>query len=98
MSGDDQGKAVPSRVIADSFFPKGGSPKSLLATVAALTRRPQTGSAHTRGRMPVRSGHVLGMLTALSVAGLRRNHRAASNMPFLSEQESTHQWNRLLNA
>jgi hypothetical protein len=90
MSGDYQGKAVASIVIADSFFPKGGSAKSLLATVADLIRRSQTGSARTRGRMPARSGHVLGMRTDLSVAGLRRNHRAGSTMPFLSEQESIH--------
>jgi CheY-like chemotaxis protein len=53
MSGDYQGEAVPSGVIADSFFAKGQSPKSLVATVAALIRRSQTWiSAHQREGAP----------------------------------------------
>jgi|SRR4029077_4774801 len=53
MSGDYQGEAVPSGVIANSFFAKGQSPKSLLATVAALIRRSQTWvSAHQREGAP----------------------------------------------
>jgi CheY-like chemotaxis protein len=42
MSGDYQGEAVPSGVIADSSFAKGQSPNGLLATVAGLIRKSQT--------------------------------------------------------
>ena len=42
MSGDYQGDEVPSGVIADCFFPKGQSPKGLLATIAALIRTSET--------------------------------------------------------
>ena len=38
MSGDYQGDAVPSAVIADSFFAKGQSLGRLLATIAVLVR------------------------------------------------------------
>lgn len=38
MSGDYQGDEVPAGVIADSFFAKGQSPKSLLATIETLLR------------------------------------------------------------
>lgn len=47
MSGAYQGSAVPSGVIADSFFPKGQSPTNLLATVAALIR---TSGTHVRAQ------------------------------------------------
>lgn len=36
MSGDYQGDAVPSGVVADCFFAKGHSPKALLASIASL--------------------------------------------------------------
>src|SRR5436853_7741743 len=53
MSGDYQGDAVPSEVIADSFFAKGQSPKSLLATVADLIRTSETWvSAHLNEGAP----------------------------------------------
>jgi len=53
MSGDYQGDAVPSEVIADSFFAKGQSPKSLLATVADLIRTSETWvSAHLKEGAP----------------------------------------------
>lgn len=53
MSGDYQGDAVPSGVIADGFFPKGQTPKSLLATIAALIRTSETwASAHQKEGAP----------------------------------------------
>jgi CheY-like chemotaxis protein len=53
MSGDYQGAAVPSGVIADSFFAKGQSPKGLLATIAVLIRTSETWvSAHYREGAP----------------------------------------------
>src|SRR5437016_7486928 len=53
MSGDYQGDAVPSEVIADSFFAKGQSPKRLLATVADLIRTSETWvSAHLKEGAP----------------------------------------------
>jgi CheY-like chemotaxis protein len=53
MSGDYQGDAVPSEVIADSFFAKGQSPKRLLATVADLIRTSKTWvSAHLKEGAP----------------------------------------------
>jgi len=36
MSGAYRGNAIPTGVIADSFFPKGESPRKLLATIAGL--------------------------------------------------------------
>lgn len=53
MSGAYQGNAVPSGVIADSFFAKGQSPTNLLATVAALIQTSETWvSAHQREGAP----------------------------------------------
>jgi CheY-like chemotaxis protein len=53
MSGAYEGDAVPSGVIADSFFAKGQSPKNLLATVATLIRTSGTRiSAHQRECAP----------------------------------------------
>jgi CheY-like chemotaxis protein len=53
MSGAYQGSAVPSGVIADSFFAKGQSPTNLLATVAALIQTSETWvSAHQREGAP----------------------------------------------
>ena len=61
MSGDYQGDEVPSGVIADCFFPKGQSPKGLLATIAALIRTSETrASAHQNESAPAwipRNGH-----------------------------------------
>ena len=42
MSGDYQGDAVPTEVIADSFFAKGQSLDRLLATVAIMIRSSET--------------------------------------------------------
>lgn len=53
MSGDYQGDAVPSGVIADGFFPKGQTPNSLVATIAALIRTSETwASAHQKEGAP----------------------------------------------
>jgi CheY-like chemotaxis protein len=53
MSGAYQGSAVPSGVIADSFFAKGQSPTNLLATVAALIQTSETWViAHQREGAP----------------------------------------------
>jgi CheY-like chemotaxis protein len=53
MSGDYQGDAVPSGVIADGFFPKGQTPRGLLATIAALIRTSETwASAHQKEGAP----------------------------------------------
>jgi CheY-like chemotaxis protein len=53
MSGDYQGEAVPSGVIADGFFAKGQSPTNLLATVAGLIRKSQMQiSAHQKEGAP----------------------------------------------
>lgn len=53
MSGAYQGGAVPSGVIADSFFAKGQSPTNLLATIAALIQTSETWvSAHQREGAP----------------------------------------------
>jgi len=61
MSGAYQGDALPSAVIADCFFSKGQSPKSLLPTIAALIRTSETRlSAHQKERAPPwipRNGH-----------------------------------------
>jgi len=61
MSGDYQLDTLPSGVIADCFFPKGQSPKSLLATVAALIRTSETTvSTHQKESAPAwipRNGH-----------------------------------------
>jgi CheY-like chemotaxis protein len=54
MSGDYEGDTVPSGVIADGFFPKGQTPKSLLATIATLIRTSETwASAHQKEGAPV---------------------------------------------
>ena len=53
MSGDYEGDAVPSGVIADGFFPKGQTPKGLLATIASLIRTSETwASAHQKEGAP----------------------------------------------
>jgi response regulator RpfG family c-di-GMP phosphodiesterase len=53
MSGDYQGDAVPSGVIADSFFAKGKSPRNLLAMVAGLVRTSEDrASAHQKEVAP----------------------------------------------
>jgi len=53
MSGDFQGSAVPSGVIADSFFAKGQSPSGLLAIIAVLIRTSETWiSAHQKDLTP----------------------------------------------
>jgi len=53
MSGDHKGDTLPFGVIADCFFPKGQSPKSLLATIADLIRTSQMrGSTHQRESAP----------------------------------------------
>jgi CheY-like chemotaxis protein len=53
MSGDYQGDTVPSGVIADGFFPKGQTPNSLLATIAALIRTSETwASVHQKESAP----------------------------------------------
>src|SRR5271166_4244502 len=53
MSGDYQGDAVPSGVIADRFFAKGQSLSGLLATIAALVRTSETrAGAHLTDRAP----------------------------------------------
>jgi CheY-like chemotaxis protein len=61
MSGDYQGDTVPPGVIADCFFPKGQSPKSLLATIAALIRTSESRmSTHQKESAPAwipRNGH-----------------------------------------
>jgi CheY-like chemotaxis protein len=61
MSSDYQGDAVPSGVIADSFFAKGHSHKALLGTIASLMLTPETWvCAHHRDGAPAwipRNGH-----------------------------------------
>lgn len=61
MSGDYQSDNLPSGVIADCFFPKGQSPKSLLATIAALIRTSEMRvSTHQKENAPAwipRNGH-----------------------------------------
>lgn len=53
MSGDYQGDTVPRGVIADCFFPKGNSPKALLASIASLIRTPETWvGAHRKDGAP----------------------------------------------
>jgi len=69
MSGDYQGNAVPSGVIADSFFAKGQSPKGLLATIAALIRTSETWvRAHQKEGAP---------------AWIRRNGNDAQGAPYV---------------
>jgi CheY-like chemotaxis protein len=69
MSGDYQGDAVPSGVIADSFFAKGQSPKGLLATIAALIRTSETWvRAHQKEGAP---------------AWIRRNGNDAQGTPYV---------------
>ncbi len=53
MSGDYQSDAVPAGVIADAFFPKGQSPRNLLATIAAMIQTSEARvSAHQREGAP----------------------------------------------
>jgi CheY-like chemotaxis protein len=53
MSGDHRGDTVPSGVIADSFFAKGKSPSSLLATIAGLIRTSEIlATAHQKEGAP----------------------------------------------
>jgi CheY-like chemotaxis protein len=53
MSGDYQSDAVPAGVIADAFFPKGQSPRNLLATIAAMIHTTEARvSAHQREGAP----------------------------------------------
>ena len=93
MSGDYQGDAVPSGVIADGFFAKGQSPKGLLATIAALTRTSEIwASTHQKESAPAwipRNGNeaqgapyvgseLRGMFTRFSIAGSRRDCRESA--------------------
>ena len=51
MSGDYQGDAVPSGILADSFYSKGQNPYKFLKTVASLVAAKSTHESHTRSAL-----------------------------------------------